>query len=120
VILDLTLQDALAVCCHDHKLDSLVVHLLCATPVNETWAVVNLRSPVSVAFAIGTSTLTPVAIIGQIELASCLECQDLKGLESVLVDLLSKRSHSGITISIIDALNILDDQTTQEPSSDGV
>lgn len=120
MISGLSLETAISLIQKEHGRDELSSHILCAHPSEQSWAVVSLRSPISVAFAISETELTPISYVGTVELRYIAEAQTIRRLETVLLDLASRRDHHGELINMIEAVNIAQENPTEPESENGV
>jgi len=115
-----TLQDAYEYIAQAQHRDNILTHLLCAVPEDRSFVVVEMRNPLSIAFAIARTNITPVSHIGAIELAYLRKVEDFEDLTVTVVDLLSLRGHSGELINMIEAYNILTEEPPETDNRNGI
>ena len=105
MITDLTLENLYITACEEQEADELATHLLCAQPDDQCWALVSLRSSLSIALAIRTPKLQPVALLSTVEMQYFSHVEDFPLLEAHLLQLLAERPDDVTLISFLDAWN---------------
>jgi len=97
--------------------DDMATDMIVGIPAENAWAVVDLRNPFSIAMAISRIDLTPAAVITSPERANLIGRTDYQLIESVLLDYMEKRPHSGQTVNIFDVIGTAEEAAP--PTTEG-
>lgn len=103
----LTLQQSCDFILAEQSTDDLQTHLLAAHPDSNSWAVVSLRSTLSVAMAVAAPGFVPVCLIATIEALNLRERVDFAALEIALLDKVAARATPFELISFLECHNTM-------------